>query len=43
MPISGNLGGFIKPGFNPLGPQTEEFFYSLQAWGENANGRLGFR
>ena len=41
MPIHGNLGGFIKPGFNPLGPQTEEYTYELYAWGGNAYGELG--
>jgi alpha-tubulin suppressor-like RCC1 family protein len=41
MPIHGNLGGFIKPGFNPLGPQTEEYTYELYAWGANFYGELG--
>ena len=40
MPIHGNLGGFIKPGFNPLGPQTE-YLYEMYAWGYNGDGQLG--
>ena len=43
MPISGNLGGFIKPGFNPLavGPERPPLVGGLYDVGNNSHGQLG--
>ena len=38
-----NLGSIVKPGFNPLGAQTNvtTYFYYLYGWGQNTSGQLG--
>lgn len=36
-----NLGSIIKPGFNPLGPQTNGYTYYLYGWGLNNYGQIG--
>ena len=36
-----NQGSIVKPGFNPLGPQTTTTYYSLYSWGVNSTGQLG--